>query len=547
MFKIPTINPLKFPDNEGIKFDRLKSIETFNRYQREIVYYQKWQRDDITRLQILTDAETFTFDLRECEFGISVLNVVPIEQETSVINQDFKIFEVPINFSTVPDGRYYAEITYVDELEQNIVLQSEPIEVKEKHPETVLIEYLNTDNQFSVVFDTGIVFTLRVEGLIDGFTPLSEDVAYNDQKKRNTLLNSVPYRSFVFYVGNAAGLPWWICEKINFAFSCNIKKLDGDLYEKVEGTAWEVKREDQYKFIGLEIEIMPVSNRFLEAYLTGQKNPGSVTIVNKKLEYDNISGNFNIVGKFNGRSVLEKIVIYKTGADFNLKLGITDGGGEIIESILVDESVKTILVNFAFEAEVTVYVAGVVDVTAMFFLYDQLNEPSIPVGLNPGTGETTGSLGVGAQIIYHYNDPAQLDQDFDVVSGLGRENGGFPEWAICDGRNGTPNMSGLLPYGVDGEIEINQAVGSDEIEIKPENLPEHSHFIASEEITDTTNLTNQNHMSIRRNAGGNYKYALSDSQVEPTVGLTSKSGQEIPEKITNMPKGIGVLWIKKIA
>jgi hypothetical protein len=194
-----------------------------------------------------------------------------------------------------------------------------------------------------------------LKALIENFKPESDDVIYNDQKRNATLLDSIPYRSFTLFIGNAAGVANWMADKVNRALACDSMRIDGDFYEKTEGASWDVKREEEYAFLGMTIEIMPVENRFLKRLKTvGAGGPGEVTIVDKIENFTDIEGDLAIAGKFRENTLLEKIAIVRTGLPFNLRVGITPGGNEIGE-FLIGELVTTVTINYLFTAPHTLY------------------------------------------------------------------------------------------------------------------------------------------------------------------------------------------------
>src|SRR5690606_24511924 len=159
-----------------------------------------------------------------------------------------------------------------------------------------------------------------------------------------TLLSSIPYRSYTLFIGHADGIANWMADKINRAMACDMVIIDGDYYEKTEGASWEINRADAYAFLGMTLEIMPIENRFLQRIKTG-KEPGEVTIVQKTSNYNDISGDMAVIGKFREYSLLEKICIIRTGAAFVLSVGTTDGGSEIGEFEVTD-LITTININW---------------------------------------------------------------------------------------------------------------------------------------------------------------------------------------------------------
>lgn len=547
MFEIALANPIKFVENTGGRLDTHFSVDLINSFQDKKCYFQKWQRDDQTRLQILSDHSDISFTIHDLYTDAVVLTIIPIDMEVNVIGQSFRVYEVPIDFSQLIEGEYYAVISYTNDLEQDISIYSEPMMVRDEHDSTLLIQYRNSDNNFSIVFDTDIVFTIRVEGVIDQFTPQSDDVVYNDQKRNATLLSSIPYRSYTLFIGHAEGIANWMADKINRAMACDMVMIDGDYYEKTEGASWEVNRADAYAFLGMTLEIMPVENRFLNRLKTG-KEPGEVTIVQKISNYNDISGDMAVVGKFRENTLLEKICIIRTGPAFNFLVGTTEGGSEIGEFQITD-LVTTLNINWLFTAERTLYLSGVTEVSFLSLIYKQLDEPPIPTGIG-GTPNPYASLGKGAMVIYHEINEGDLDRDFSVSTGLGNPDTQWEGWAISDGRNSTIDMGGVFPLGYKaGTNQPGDTGGVSEIKITTANLPAHVHHTVVDGSAPTPNLQAHNSIAKNRTSGGNSNANLGGILSEPTLGKTSNAGvpPEDQHPINIMNPYRVVIWVTKIA
>lgn len=545
VFLIPPINPIRFIQPGG-RLDRLSAAELLNSFQQPECYAQKWQTDDVTTIQVLSEFE-FTFRLFDLATAGEVDAIVPVLMDTSIVGQSFSVYQVTLSFAGLDPGYYYCQVDYTDENEEEISLISEPLNVEEEHPETLLFSYRNSENNFSVVFDTGIEFRVRVEGVIELFNPETDDVIYNDQMRNATLLDSIPYRSWTLYIGNAPGVAYWMCDLINRVMSCDGVEIDGDAYTKKVGSAWEMKRAEEYPLAGMTVEIVPVENRFMQRIKTGSgtgTNPGDIIAVQKIKNYTDITGSLAVTGTFKDRTLLEKICIIRTGTAFNMKVGITDGGAEVGEFQIVD-LITTITVNHLFDAPVTLYLTGLGTITFLSLIYKQLDEkPVSTVPSGPGV------LGKGATIIYTFADTPELDAAFNIESGLGIEETLWEGWAICDGRNGTVDMGDLVPVGYKFESELGEvgdAIGAEEVTLAAVNMPEHEHFSIADASSTSPNISDENSPVRTRTSGGNSDYNVGGSPVVPTLGKTSKAGNEEPEAISVIQPSRIVMWVQKIA
>jgi len=439
IFQIAPVNPIRFvPDGES---------DLFLINQENKCYFQKWTLDDFTKIQILSDFPDIDIVIRDYDSNLEVLTIPVTEIGISIIGETWKCYEAEFDFGLLPVGHYYAELTYSSISTPAVTLFSEPFDVQESHPDTMLFIYQNSENNYSVIFDTGIEFTFRVEGTIKEFTPVSDDVIYNDQKRNVTLLNSVPYRSWKLYIGNAPGLPDWVLDKVNRIMSVDEKNIDGVDFEKVEGEKWEQVRQVEYPFSGMSIEIMPVENLFLQRIKTGDQPPEGYTIVEKVKNYFGNGADIEVADIFFKYSLLKHISVLNYGIAFTMKVGTTDGGTEIGEwEIPVGSTAGVDLtanIKKLFNAATTVYITGLTGTDADI-LIDYLQYDAVPAQPLPAPAPT---LGKNAVIEFEETDPGEFLAAFDIVTGLGKVGGGWEGWAIMDGRNGTTDRGGKVSVG----------------------------------------------------------------------------------------------------
>lgn len=99
---------------------------------------------------------------------------------------DYNVFEVVFSFALLEEGIYQCRIRAFDlEGGGEKIGFSEPIDLREVHPETVLVEYRNFDNKFNMVWSLGYIGRKRVEGYIGhrrnvgGERSTTRDASYN--------------------------------------------------------------------------------------------------------------------------------------------------------------------------------------------------------------------------------------------------------------------------------------------------------------------------------------------------------------------------------
>ena len=481
-FYIPNLNPLRFTGGAGNKFDRLLMEELINRFQDKKCYFQKWNLGDTTKLQILSDFE-FTFKIYDLD-GVLFEEITPEAVSTNIIGQSFSVYEIEMIFAEA--GGYYAVIEY-----DGNTLISEAWEVG-NFPDTVLYKYKNSENNFSVVFDTGIEMAYRVEGLVTEFEPKADDVIYNDQSRNSRILESVPWRSFQLYVGNQEGVPEWVADKANRILACDVVYIDSETFDgyisKVEGAEWEISRAEQYAFIGLKTEIMLVENDLLERLKRGAENgsgSNNIKVIQKVENYFDVTGVVTISGVFAKYRLLEKICIEKqTGSpDFVLKVGTTNGGSEIAE-FNISESASTLQINHLFLGTQTIYITGLTsELPFLSVVYKNLIEAPVAVGGGEGAES---NVPMGAILIYSAMSGRNLTDDFDVITGLGREGTQWFGWAICNGSNGTADLKERFVLGFsNGQNTDGQIGGEKEVTLTIAQMPKHSHGYVNHVGDDT--------------------------------------------------------------
>lgn len=75
------------------------------------------------------------------------------------------------------------------------------------------------------------------------------------------MINSVPFDVFKFILGGWKGVPPWLIKKVNRIFGCSTLSLDGRLYTKEDGAAFEPNSLDGYPMSGWSINLREKLNR----------------------------------------------------------------------------------------------------------------------------------------------------------------------------------------------------------------------------------------------------------------------------------------------
>jgi hypothetical protein len=144
--------------------------------------------------------------------------------------------------ATFPDGQVYNYL-------------SEWLDVKSTHPDSVLIEYFNSTNDYDIYFSANPVLQLRLPAYRRMSTPQFEDVNYRDQNVNLKLLSSRSYRMFDFFIGYNGGISDFHVDKVRFATQCDILKIDDKRYIKSDSGEFSVTPIPNYPLYKLEMQI----------------------------------------------------------------------------------------------------------------------------------------------------------------------------------------------------------------------------------------------------------------------------------------------------
>lgn len=499
-FSIAPINPIRFIDSNSsdawpeIYHSKPFDLETYKEsifdFQTNRCFFQKFQTNDITRIQFLSD---FIPVIRIFNTTTGTQSGVPFfNMGISFPDFTFKVYEADIDFSLYGEGIIYLTIQYIDVTLKTWI--SEPIDVQEKWENTVLFEVRNDENAFSFVFDTGIVIKSRVEAIIDNFIPKADRIVYNDQTRNATLLSGIPFREFRLNIGGRAGISDWLIDKINRMFACNQVKIDGEYYTASEGAEWEPNRDEEYPLAGWRIPIIPVDNKFNQRLKPTFGDEGlELQMILHANNRTGLSADQSYLGIFERFSVLHGFGIIKASiANPVIFVGTTLGGNEISgpDGYQLTEANQFILINWVFDINTDVYVSGLngslVDINMYYYL---------PFDITPagGGGPTppSGSFVKGTVYMYEEVLPGDFSTDWDEVTGLGKINTPYEGCALMDGRNGCGNMIGRVPLmpSITGRPDYSdpsgtypytkgQTLGEAKHLLTIPEMPAHSHVLA---------------------------------------------------------------------
>jgi hypothetical protein len=252
----PFLNPIKFV-NVGYSQDaRYNSrdmddwtyVNTIPEWITNRHYCQKWQTNDTICLQLISTAGPITYQFLNKDENVEYTG--SFTQTGTGPMAGYFIYEASIDLSGFNEGQYYLKISAL-----TITLLSEPLNIRETHARTVLLEYTNTTFKDDVIFETGFAPSLRIEGTVKYKSPASKDTLFEDQVLNQTLLNSRGFDLYEFTIGSSEGIPDYMIKKLNRILGCSTVIYDGIEYTKNDGAKFEASEMDDYPMRVWTIEL----------------------------------------------------------------------------------------------------------------------------------------------------------------------------------------------------------------------------------------------------------------------------------------------------
>lgn len=284
---IPLLSPFKFypcKATPGIHFDGDWAYNQIKTFETKKYYNQKWIRSIVTKLQITSTLAPSDLKLYNCQ-GVLVKSF----EWTMVASGGalgLNAWECTIDFTAgvATDGIYYLYMQ-ATLLSVNFQAISEPIHIKNSHPNVLVFKYKNSVNNFGAIFSTGIEYYFICEAGIMDFQPERDRITYVDEIHNLTTLSATPFRTFKLYIGEATGVPGYVLDILNRIFSCDHVMISDPYslewlqYETTDGSKWEVVRQKAYPLFGASIDISEAINKSSLQFLDGYPlSPGVVVM-----------------------------------------------------------------------------------------------------------------------------------------------------------------------------------------------------------------------------------------------------------------------------
>jgi hypothetical protein len=169
-------------------------------------FFNPWQQNDTISLQFqsngLAPVSLQVLDGDGNPVG-NPINVPDVTSPALPIGQT--LFQLDQPLAGFAEDSYYFLVSFgVGEAMAKWI--SEPIQVKAKWDDTILIQYKHTRNMLGVVFSGGYSPSYRIHGKVMRFTPKSKYAQFADEQQDMDMLNAFSYRTWKLQIGHKDGL-----------------------------------------------------------------------------------------------------------------------------------------------------------------------------------------------------------------------------------------------------------------------------------------------------------------------------------------------------
>lgn len=229
------------------------------RYSVTEPYYQKMQTNDTTPIQFITRSASCIIKIYTCR-GKLVDTVSVSQISNPAVVMPFILLQAEIDWSQYTPGTYYCYLKFgVGSGASEYI--SEPIELAEDWPKTLLINFGNSLNKPDMIFNGGYRGKMRVEGMIHKFDMDSRWTSFEDEPLDVDTLDDISFRRWELFIGGAFGMPDWIFDKIARMIKLDSWQADGYYYQVEPGAKWEKVEISGSPYVYARILIREQNNR----------------------------------------------------------------------------------------------------------------------------------------------------------------------------------------------------------------------------------------------------------------------------------------------
>lgn len=239
--------------------------DTILPWEQRTSYCQQWQNSDTIFDQLQTNVGPVAFILKECETGYVIDTLLYTQGAESDNEPGIFIYEISVPLAGYPEGCYYVEVTFgaspvIFTLRTGEILISNEVE------NSLLLEFNHFQFREDVIFETGILYQVRVLGTNRYQKTPNKSTTYEDQVLNMSVLRNVSFRTWKLVIGQSKGIPDWLADKISRIIGCSIFMIDGKRFTKPADSEMDPITDDYYPMKGWSVDLRERFNRAARHY-----------------------------------------------------------------------------------------------------------------------------------------------------------------------------------------------------------------------------------------------------------------------------------------
>lgn len=271
------LNPIEIPQYMSRTMDLYLFSQRLTEWQVGAIYVQPWRKDDTITLQFQNNAGTIQIDVIDCQ-GKIYLTFLMNQKQQNFYSPDYFIYESSITMGALADGIYFFRVTVGDDTKTLYI--SEPLDIRNNHTNTKLIEYSHPTYYQNLIFETGISMGIRIPAILRKKPTAFKDTIYEDQVLDAVMIKSVPYRLWELLIGAPIQIPDWFEDMIARIMGCQNLKIDGTLFTKsIDSKMEEADNAWNGSLKGFKMELRERLNRDSKIFSTTQNTNEQLTLV----------------------------------------------------------------------------------------------------------------------------------------------------------------------------------------------------------------------------------------------------------------------------
>lgn len=239
------------------------SYQRFEGWMNVPFYAQKWQLDDIIKIPIITAGAGalgwVCYDVNGNQYTSGTFTIISAPS----VRSPYTLQEADISLSAYDEGLYLFVVKAGD---VNIWI-SEWCDIKEDHPNTLVVQYSHSKNELNLPWLSYNGFLeLRCEALLEQWEPDSEATDYEDDYADFTILDATYLQKRNLIIGTTKKVPEWMGLKWNAILLKDKVYIGGTTsdstkhYTRRASSQMETTKYNGMPYLSYNIEIIPAEN-----------------------------------------------------------------------------------------------------------------------------------------------------------------------------------------------------------------------------------------------------------------------------------------------